>query len=618
MRPRPRATCRSACRGWSTGTSRWLSRPGRRRRPGSSPSWPTRDRPGRRGAGHRGRAGQPCPGCGRSERPGVGPRLPPRPGRSGGVDEGVRLVLRRGHRRPGGAGVPGRRSAGRRRPPAHRVPHPHPGDGRPAGRAQRGAHPFRRRHRLRRARAPAAGAVPRRRRVRRARRPAVHPHRQPDPHPRARRRPRRLHRHRRRLPGPAARAGDRRPRPGHRGDACRAAGPGLPGPADRDGGRPAPPVVGHPGAGGEAQRGVAARPAARRLRPSRPARCPHPPGGGPMTERSQVVIVGGGPVGVGLAVDLGQRGVSSVVLERRTALSSIPKGQGLSQRTMELAWTWGVADQLRAARTMPPGHAIGQVTVYGDLMGEFWHAPPGRELVQPFYAQANERLPQYRTEEVLRRRLADLPSVRTRMGWRATNVESGAEGVRVVAEADGVQEVFEADYVVGCDGGHSLVREQADIARTGTDFGELVALVVFRSRELHEALKRFPDRSTYRVMHPDLKGYWMFFGRVDVGEEFFFHAPVPPGTTAGSLDAAELLHRAAGFSFDCTIEHVGFWDLRVQVATAYRAGRALIAGDAAHTHPPYGGVGPHHGPGGAPDPGWEAGAGGGGGGGGAR
>ncbi len=80
-----------------------------------------------------------------------------------------------------------------------------------------------------------------------------------------------------------------------------------------------------------------------------------------MTERQQVIIVGGGPVGVGLALDLGLRGARCVVLERRASLSRIPKGQGLSQRTMEHAWRWGVADQLRAARTMPEGHPIGHV-----------------------------------------------------------------------------------------------------------------------------------------------------------------------------------------------------------------------------------------------------------------
>ena len=314
-----------------------------------------------------------------------------------------------------------------------------------------------------------------------------------------------------------------------------------------------------------------------------------------MTPRRQVVIVGGGPVGVALALDLGLRGISCVVVERRPELSRIPKGQGLSQRTVEHFQRWGLVDRLRAARAMPAGHAIGQVTAYGDLMSDFWHAPPARELVAPYYAQANERLPQYRTEEVLRRRLADLPDVDLLIGWRATAVEQDESGVRVTVQSDGAEQVLEGDFVVGCDGGHSLVREQADIARSGTDFDELVALVVFRSRELHEALARFPDRSTYRVMHPDLHGYWMFFGRVDVGEEFFFHAPVPHGTTVEDLDVTGLLHRAAGFPFACTIDHVGSWDLRVQVADEYRSGRAFIAGDAAHTHPPYGGFGLNNG-----------------------
>ena len=324
-----------------------------------------------------------------------------------------------------------------------------------------------------------------------------------------------------------------------------------------------------------------------------------------MDERYQVVIVGGGPVGVGLAVELGLRGVRCAVVEKRTQLSAIPKGQGLSQRTMEHFWSWGLADELRAARTMPEDHPIGQVTVYDNLLGEFWQASPDRTVVKDFYFQANERLPQYRTEEVLRRRMADLPGVDAFWGWSVTGVEQDADGVRVVAVEDGEEHVLTGDYVVGCDGGHSVVREQADIARHGTDWDELVALIVFRSRELHETLERFPPRSTYRVMHPDLKGYWMFFGRVDVGEEFFFHAPVPAGTTPAEFDPAALLHRAAGFPFAVQIDHVGFWDLRVQVADRYRAGRAFIAGDAAHTHPPYGGFGLNNGLEDAVNLGWK-------------
>ncbi len=69
-----------------------------------------------------------------------------------------------------------------------------------------------------------------------------------------------------------------------------------------------------------------------------------------------------------------------------------------------------------------------------------------------------------------------------------------AYGVSIAEEGGSRSEVLEADYVVGCDGGHSLVREQVGIARGGTDFDQLMVLMVFRSRELHEqALKRFPD-----------------------------------------------------------------------------------------------------------------------------
>ena len=97
--------------------------------------------------------------------------------------------------------------------------------------------------------------------------------------------------------------------------------------------------------------------------------------------------------------------------------------------------------------------------------------------------------------------MAALASVEGRFGWSATSVEQDDDGVRVsiVEEGGTGREVLEADYLVGCDGGHSLVRSRVGIERGGTDFDQLMVLAVFRSRALHEGLKRFPDRSTYRV-----------------------------------------------------------------------------------------------------------------------
>lgn len=315
-----------------------------------------------------------------------------------------------------------------------------------------------------------------------------------------------------------------------------------------------------------------------------------------MAKRYQVIIVGGGPVGCALAVDLGLRGISCVLVERRTEMHNIPKGQNLHPRTLEHFYRWGIADALRAERIMPPGYPISGITAYGNLMSQYWFAPPQREVVRPYYFQAPERLPQYLTEKVLRAKMATLPSVEARFGWTAERVTQDARSVRIdVTGPAGEHETLVADYAVGCDGARSIVREQIGIARGGADFDQLMVLAVFRSRELHEGLKRFPDRATYLVLRPELKGYWQFFGRVDVGEGFFFHAPVPAGTTRENYDFLGLLHSVAGFKFQCEFDHVGFWDLRIAVADQYRVGRVFIAGDAAHSHPPYGGFGLNNG-----------------------
>jgi hypothetical protein len=106
-------------------------------------------------------------------------------------------------------------------------------------------------------------------------------------------------------------------------------------------------------------------------------------------------------------------------------------------------------------------------------------------------------------------------------------------------------------------------------------------------------------------MHPDLNGYWQFFGRIDVGEGWFFHAPVPADSTRENFDFHGLLEKVAGFKLACEFDHVGFWDLRVSVAKRYRVGRVFIAGDAAHSHPPYGGFGLNNGLEDATNLGWK-------------
>ena len=133
----------------------------------------------------------------------------------------------------------------------------------------------------------------------------------------------------------------------------------------------------------------------------------------PSATAAQIVIVGGGPVGLGLAIELGQRGVSCILVERYTSPQPIPKGQNLTQRTLEHFYFWGAEAELRAARTIPPDYGIGGMTSYGTLLSCYRYDWLQRELVRPYYFTDNERLPQYATEAVLRRRLGELQTVGT-------------------------------------------------------------------------------------------------------------------------------------------------------------------------------------------------------------
>jgi 2-polyprenyl-6-methoxyphenol hydroxylase-like FAD-dependent oxidoreductase len=321
----------------------------------------------------------------------------------------------------------------------------------------------------------------------------------------------------------------------------------------------------------------------------------------------QVIIVGGGPVGMGLAIELGQRGIYCCIIERRTKTNRIPKGQNLMQRTLDHFYCWGIVDELRAARVMPDGYPIGSITTYGDLRSEYWYKPQQREAVKDYFFQENERLPQYCTEDVLLKKIAKMSTIETYLGWRVQEVTQDKNQAQVIVseEDSSEQKTLKADYIVGCDGAHSIVRESIGIKRSGSDFDQKMVLVVFRSKELHEGLKRFPEVSTYRAMFPEAKGYWHFFGRIDVGEGWFFHAPVPLDTTVENFDFKALLQKAAGFDFDCEFDHVGFWDLQVAVAESYQVRRIFIAGDAAHSHPPYGGFGLNNGLEDARNLGWK-------------
>ena len=305
----------------------------------------------------------------------------------------------------------------------------------------------------------------------------------------------------------------------------------------------------------------------------------------------QVAIVGGGPVGLGLAVELGLRGVRTALVERRTEPQRIPKGQNLTQRTMEHFRYWGVESEVRAARVMPEGYPNSGVTAYRSLMSRYNFPWWRRSTVNEFYFARNERIPQYETERVLRERVAGLETVETFYGWTANGIEQGGHGVAVEIGTDTEKRKLVADWLVGCDGSHSTVRAAAGIPEDRSDHDRQMVLLVFRSTELNHLVSGFGEVSFFKIIDPDLDGYWKFLGRVDIEGGWFFHAPVEEPASDDPRALHRLLHEAVGAEFGLVLDHVGFWDLRIAIARQYRRGRVFLAGDAAHSHPPYGGYG---------------------------
>ncbi|RMD92102.1 MAG: FAD-dependent oxidoreductase, partial [Alphaproteobacteria bacterium] len=307
---------------------------------------------------------------------------------------------------------------------------------------------------------------------------------------------------------------------------------------------------------------------------------------------ADVIVVGGGPVGLGLALELGRRGVGVRVLERAATLHRIPKGQNLTQRTGEHFRAWGIGEAVRAASPIPRGFGNSGLVAWRKILGDYSYDWFQRSAVGAYYFAENERLPQYRLEAVMRSRAAELDDVTVEYGTEVTAIaESGAAVEVVCRDAEGAIRRLRSAFVVGCDGARSLVREAAGIAQAVDHKGPRMALVVFRSMELHRILERFPGKAIFNTMDPALKGYWKFLGRVDLEGGWFYHAPVPNGTTAENFDFRACLHETVGAPFALEFEHIGFWDLRIAQARHYRAGRVFIAGDACHSHPPYGGYG---------------------------
>ncbi|WP_217166244.1 FAD-dependent oxidoreductase [Streptomyces sp. AC512_CC834] len=284
-----------------------------------------------------------------------------------------------------------------------------------------------------------------------------------------------------------------------------------------------------------------------------------------------VIVVGAGPTGLALACELAAAGVSCTVLERRLKTSTQSRAMGLYSRTMEVLDLRGHADALVAL-----GRPVSRMVPARDAAVDF------AELDTRFpYLNV---VPQSRTEEVLQQRALDL-GVAIERDAEVHGLEQDASGVTLQVRTGTGEWAESADFVVGCDGAHSAVRELSGIAFRGRTYEIAPILADVRlSKPPPDDVLMVTGNGGIMVSVPYGDGvYRLAVARRD---RPWTREPV----TLEEL--SELLTRSLGFDpqpYDPT--WLARFKIHQRIADQYRTGRVLLAGDAAHLHSPLGGQG---------------------------
>jgi 2-polyprenyl-6-methoxyphenol hydroxylase-like FAD-dependent oxidoreductase len=317
-----------------------------------------------------------------------------------------------------------------------------------------------------------------------------------------------------------------------------------------------------------------------------------------------VVVAGGGPAGLTCAVELGRRGIGCLVIEPRTTVSRArPRCKTINVRSMQHLRRWGIADRLRDRAPLSPAwssDAVFCTSLAGRELSRFTGVlglvPEGDR-----FPELGQQAPQYVLEELLREVVRELPACQLATGFTVTGAEQDEGGVRVtVADRDGGHAVVTADYLIGCDGPRSVVRDRIGAAYTGEaalrpNFG-----MVFTAPDLWRHVRHGPAVH-YWIINPAAPA---LMGPIDLDGTWWLIAFGVDSET-GEREAARLIDAAAGVPSGAVVRSTDPWTARMQIADTMRRGRVFLAGDAAHLNPPFGGHGLNTGVGDAVDLGWK-------------
>jgi len=318
---------------------------------------------------------------------------------------------------------------------------------------------------------------------------------------------------------------------------------------------------------------------------------------------TEVLIVGAGPVGLTLAVDLGQRGVRCTLVERKDAPQFLPKMERCNARTMEIYRRMGLADKVRGAglRAEVPMDVF-IVTALNQPPLVHHKYPSVAEAKRQIDACTDGSLPlepyqlisQYTLEPLLKKEAEALPSVSVRYGCELESFVQDKDGVTARVSTGEIR----AKYLVGCDGGNSIVRKQLGIEMRGENLSEL-RQALYRCDELFDRIPIGPGPGHGRHYHV-ADERWRFLIMQDSTRHWTLHAVVDD-----DAQMAREFERTIGVPVKYEMLYVGKWRQNLLLAERYRDGRVFLAGDAVHLVIPTGGLGMNSGVGDAIDLAWK-------------
>lgn len=318
--------------------------------------------------------------------------------------------------------------------------------------------------------------------------------------------------------------------------------------------------------------------------------------------QTQVLVVGGGPVGLTLAIDLAQRGITAIVAETRHAGERpSPKCNHVSARSMETFRRLGLAKALRAAglpedypndvsyRTTFVGHEISRIPI--PCRRDRYTATGGPDTWWPT-PEPPHRINQIFLEPLIFSHAQQTPGLTVLNRTRITDLQQDDAGVHAVGEDvdTGERVEIQCDYLVGCDGGRSIVRKNIGAKLSGTDVIGRVQSTYFRAPDLLSRTQSRPAWATFSL-NPRRSGNVY---AIDGKETFILHNYLKADETDfSSVDRDWGIRTILGVGDDFRYEILSEedWIARRLVADKFRDRRVFICGDAAHLWVPMAGYG---------------------------